>query len=66
MKKKIFQHNHLIIWMEVRGIETAQLAKWCNLSRVTIWKVKKGIAISSKSAAKIKQFTRGEVIPLEK
>jgi hypothetical protein len=44
-------------------MQTVDFAKLTNLSRVTIWKVKKGLPISDESAFKVIRVTSGEVIP---
>lgn len=50
-------------WLRERNMQTVDLAKITHLSRVTIWKVKKGLPISEESAFKIIRTTSGEVHP---
>lgn len=63
MEDNDFRSSTLEKWLREKCMTTKRFSELVGCSRVIIWKVKRGMAVSPKYAQKIKEITEGAVIP---
>lgn len=64
MEDNDFRASSLEKWLREKCMTTKKFAELVGCSRVIIWKVKRGMAVSPKYADKIKDITGGQVVPI--
>lgn len=63
MEESDYRNSTLEKWLRSKGMTTKKFAESVGCSRIILWKVKRGMAISPKHGEKIRELTEGQVSP---
>lgn len=63
MEENDFRNSTLERWLREQRMTTKKFAELVGCSRIILWKVKKGMAVSPKYGDKIRELTQGHVSP---